>query len=153
MSMQTLHEMLRNSVNLYGDRTAFKVKKGGKFEPITYKEFYNKVEKFGTGLLAIGINKFDHVGLISENRFEWIISDLAIIGLRAVDVPCSGASSPHDIHFKLKHSDSTAAILEEEKQFAEFYSMTHNLPKIKNIILIDKIKLFSDEEDAPEWAS
>ena len=153
MSMQTLHEMLRNSVNLYGDRTAFKVKKGGKFEPITYKEFYDKVEKFGTGLLAIGINKFDHVGLISENRFEWIISDLAIIGLRAVDVPCSGASSPHDIHFKLKHSDSTAAILEEEKQFAEFYSMVHDLPKIKNIILIDKIKLFSDEEDAPEWAT
>jgi hypothetical protein len=63
----------------------------------------------------------------------------------------SGASSPHDIHFKLKHSDSTAAILEEEKQFAEFYSMAHDLPKIKNIILIDKIKLFSDEEDAPEW--
>jgi len=152
MSLQTLHEMLRNSVNLYGDRTAFKVKKYGKFEPVTYKDFYNKVEKFGTGLLAIGLKKFDHIGLISENRFEWIISDLAIIGLRAVDVPCSGASSLHDIHFKLKHSDSTAAVLEEEKQFAEFYSMAHDLPRIKNIILIDKIKLFSDEEDAPEWA-
>ena len=151
MKLQTLNEMLRNSVNLYGDRTAFKVKKDGEFEPVTYKEFYNKVEIFGTGLLAIGINKFDHVGLISENRFEWIISDLAIISLRAVDVPCSGASSLHDIHFKLKHSDSIAAILEEEKQFAEFYSMANDLPKIKNIILIDKIKLFSDEEDAPEW--
>jgi len=151
MSLQTLNEMLRNSVNLYGERIAFKVKKDGKFEPITYKEFYNKVEKFATGLLDIGIKKFDHVGLVSENRFEWIISDLAIIGLRAVDVPCSGASSLHDIHFKLKHSDSIAAILEEEKQFAEFYSIANDLPKIKNIILIDKIKLFSDEEDAPEW--
>src|SRR5680860_1090745 len=153
MSLQTLNEMLRNSVNLYGDRTAFKVKKEGKFEPVTYKEFYNKVEKFGTGLLDIGIKKFDHVGLVSENRFEWIISDMAIIGLRAVDVPCSGASSLHDIHFKLDHSDSIAAILEEEKQFAEFYSMANDLPKIKNIILIDKIKLFSDEEDAPEWTN
>jgi long-subunit acyl-CoA synthetase (AMP-forming) len=153
MSLQTLNETLRNSVNLYGERIAFKVKKDGKFEPITYKEFYNKVEKFGTGLLAIGINKFDHVGLISENRFEWIISDLAIIGLRAIDVPCSGASSLHDIRFKLDHSDSIAAILEEEKQFAEFYSMANDLPKIKNIILIDKIKLFSDEEDAPEWTN
>ncbi|MEA1939295.1 MAG: AMP-binding protein [Candidatus Caldatribacteriota bacterium] len=143
--------MLRNSVNLYGDRTAFKVKKDGKFESVTYKEFYGKVEKFGTGLHSIGINKFDHVGLVSENRFEWIISDMAIIGLHGVDVPCSGASSSHDIHFKLKHSDSTAAILEEEKQFAEFYSIVHDLPKIKNIILMDKIKLFSDEEDAPEW--
>jgi len=151
MSLQTLNEMLRNSVNLYGDRIAFKIKKEGKFVPITYKEFYDKVEKFGTGLLGIGIKKFDHVGLVSENRFEWIISDLAIISLRAIDIPCSGASSLHDIHFKLKHSDSIAAILEEEKQFAEFYSMANDLPKIKNIILIDKIKLFSDEEDAPEW--
>ncbi|GAH10668.1 unnamed protein product, partial [marine sediment metagenome] len=31
MKLQTLNEMLRNSVNLYGDRTAFKVKKDGKF--------------------------------------------------------------------------------------------------------------------------
>jgi long-subunit acyl-CoA synthetase (AMP-forming) len=153
MPLQTLNEMLRNSVNLYGDRTAFKVKEEGKFEPVTYKEFYGKVEKFGTGLYGIGIKKFDHVGLVSENRFEWIISDLAIIGLRAVDVPCSGASSLHDIRFKLEHSDSIAAILEEEKQFAEFYSMANDLPKIKNIILIDKIKLFSDKEDAPEWTN
>ena len=100
MKLQTLNEMLRNSVNLFGDRIAFKVKKDGKFAPITFKEFYNKVEKFGTGLLGIGIEKFDHVGLVSDNRFEWIISDMAIIGLRAVDVPCSGASSSHDIHFK-----------------------------------------------------
>ncbi|GAI60024.1 unnamed protein product, partial [marine sediment metagenome] len=137
--------------NLYGDRTAFKVKKDGKFVPITYQEFHKKVEIFGTGLLSIGIEKFDHVGLVSDNRFEWIISDMAIIGLRAADVPCSGTSSSYDIHFKLKHSDSIATILEEEKQFSEFYSMSHDLPKIKNIILIDKIKLFSDEEDAPEW--
>jgi len=151
MSLQTLNEMLKNSVNLYGERIAFKVKKDEKFEPVTYKEFYNKVEIFGTGLHSIGVKKFDHVGLVSENRFEWIISDLAIIGLRAVDVPCSGASSLHDIRFKLDHSDSIAAILEEEKQFAEFYSIASDLPKIKNIILIDKIKLFSNEEDAPEW--
>lgn len=151
MQLQTLHEMLKNSVNLYGERIAFQVKKDGKFEPVTYKEFYSKVKKFGTGLLDIGIKKFDHIGLVSENRFEWIISDMAIIGLRAVDVPCSGNSSSQDIFFKLNHSDSTAAILEGEKQFAEFYSMDHDLPKIKNIILIDKIKLFSDKEDAPEW--
>ena len=153
MSLLTLNEMLRNSVNLYGDRTAFKVKKDGKFASITYKEFYNKVEKFGTGLLAIGIEKFDHVGLVSDNRFEWIISDMAIIGIRAVDVPCSGASSSHDIHFKLNHSDAQAAILEGEKQFSEFYSIVKDLPKIKNIILIDKIKLFSEKEDAPEWTT
>ena len=151
MKLQTLNEMLRNSVNLYGDRTAFKVKKDGKFAPITYKEFYNKVEKFGTGLLGIGIKKLDHVGLVSDNRFEWIIADMAIIGLRAVDVPCSGNSSSQDISFKLNHSEAQATILEGEKQFVNFYKIAKDLPKIKNIILYDKIKMFSEKEDAPKW--
>ena len=151
MKLQTLNEMLRNSVNLYGDRTAFKVKKDGKFAPITYQEFYKKVVIFGTGLLGIGIEKFDHVGLVSDNRFEWIISDMAIIGLRAADVPCSGVSSSHDIYFKLQHSDSTASILEGEAQFSNFYKMAKDLPKIKNIILYDRVKIFSEKEDIPEW--
>ncbi|MBC8499954.1 MAG: long-chain fatty acid--CoA ligase [Candidatus Atribacteria bacterium] len=151
MKLQTLNEMLRNSVNLYGDRTAFKVKKDGKFAPITYQEFYKKVEIFGTGLLSIGIEKFDHVGLVSDNRFEWIISDMAIIGLRAADVPCSGNSSSQDIYFKLSHSEAQATILEGETQFSNFYKIAKDLPKIKNVILYDKIKMFSKKEDTPEW--
>lgn len=153
MKSQTLNEMLRDSVNLYGDRAAFKVKKDGKFAPITYKEFYNKVETFGTGLLGIGIEKFDHVGLVSDNRFEWIITDMAIIGLRAVDVPCSGNSSSQDIYFKLNHSEAQATILEGEKQFLNYYKIAKGLPKIKNIILYDRIKIFSKEEATPEWTT
>src|SRR5665648_963163 len=132
MKLQTLNEMLRNSVNLYGERTAFKVKKDGKFTPITYQEFYKKVEIFGTGLLSIGMEKFDNVGLVSDNRFEWIISDMAIIGSRMADVPCSGNSSPQDIYFKLNHSDAKATILEGEMQFSNFYKIAKDLPKIKN---------------------
>jgi len=153
MSLQTLNEMLRNSVNLYGDRPAFKVKKEGKFVPITYQEFYKKVESFGTGLLNIGIEKFDHIGLISNNRFEWIIADLAIIGLRAVDVPCSGDSSSHDIQFKLNHSEAKATILEGEKQFIDFYQVSKDLPLIKNIILFNKVNMFSEQDGSPEWAT
>src|SRR5665648_22380 len=152
MKLQTLNEMLRNSVNLYGERTAFKVKKDGKFTPITYQEFYKKVEIFGTGLLSIGMEKFDNVGLVSDNRFEWIISDMAIIGSRMADVPCSGNSSPQDIYFKLNHSDSKATILEGEMQFSNFYKIAKDLPKIKNIILYDRVKVFSEKEDTPEWA-
>jgi len=151
MHVNTIFEMLKNTVDANKDRIAFQIKKGRKFTSISYQEFYKKVKNFGTGLYSIGIKSFDHVGLVSENRFEWIISDLSIIGLRAVDVPCSGTSSSQDIHFKLKHSDSVATILEGEQQFAEFYSMSHDLPQIKTVILFDKIKVFSFKEDVPEW--
>lgn len=151
-SFKTLPEMLKESVKKYKNKPAFKIKESGKFIPVSFEELYHRIKAFGTGLLDIGIKELDHVGLISENRLEWIISDLAIIHLRAADVPCSGNSSSKDIYFKLNHSDSTAAILEGEKQLVKFFQMPQTLPNIKNIVLLDKIKLFCEKGEAPEWA-
>ena len=144
--------MLRNSVDQYAQRAAFKIKKEGKFVPITYEELYQKIKSFGTGLVHIGQQSLDHIALVSENRLEWMISDMAITGIRGTDVPCSGNSSARDIEFKLTHSDANAVILEGEKQFVQFYQIQDKLPKIKNVILMDKIKVFSEKEETPEWA-
>ncbi|MCJ7790507.1 MAG: hypothetical protein MUP69_10120 [Candidatus Atribacteria bacterium] len=57
MLSQTLNEMLRNGINLYDDKTAFKVKKERKFISIYYQEFYNKVEKIGGNNDAVANNK------------------------------------------------------------------------------------------------
>ncbi|HOR42788.1 MAG TPA: long-chain fatty acid--CoA ligase [Atribacterota bacterium] len=148
---KTLTEIIKDNVKKYAEKPAFKIKQDGKFVPITYQEFYQKIKCLGTGLLDIGLKELDHVGLISENRLEWIISDMAMIHLRIVDVPCSENSSSKDIYFKLNHSDSSAVFLEGEKQLTNFLQAPHPLPNIKNIILIDKINIFADPGDAPEW--
>ncbi|MBU1204483.1 MAG: long-chain fatty acid--CoA ligase, partial [Nanoarchaeota archaeon] len=150
---KTLNEMLKKVIGLYGDSPAFKTKKAKdkKFKSISYREIYNRIEGFGTGLKNIGVNESDHIALISENRLEWIIADLATIGLRAVDVPQPGGIGSQDIYFKLNHSDSKAAILEGEKEFSNFYNVEKDLPEIKNIVLIDKVNMFSKKDDAPEW--
>ncbi|MDD4363420.1 MAG: long-chain fatty acid--CoA ligase [Atribacterota bacterium] len=152
-SFKTLTEMLKNNTKNFGNKIAFKVKKQNEFEPITYNELYEKIKELGTGFLEIGIKEFDHVGLVSENRLEWIISDMAVIHLRAADVPCSGNSSSKDLYFKLNHSDASSVILEGEKQFNSFLQINNPLPKIKNIILIDKIDVFSKSDEVPEWAN
>jgi long-chain acyl-CoA synthetase len=157
--METLIDMLKNSVNLYCENIAFKIKKesvtnfaqlndsiidnskGGKFISISYLELYDKIGDFGTGLLDIGIKSFEHIGLISSNRLEWILSDLAIIGLRATDIPCSENSTIQDIIFKLNHADCTSVILEDKKQFNKFYRAIDKFPNIKNVIIIDKFDL------------
>ena len=151
MTLRTLNEMLLNSRDKFRDRAAFKVKNGAKFEEISFGEFYQKVEQFGTGLLELGFKKGDHIGLISENRLEWIISDLAIIGIGAADVPASGNSFASDIAFKLNHSDSIATILEGEKIFTEFLKVFSEIPNIKHIILLEPIKVFSEPDEAQGW--
>ncbi len=151
-SFKTLTEMLKESVKKYSEKPAFKIKEGGEFVPVSYRNFLDRVRSFGTGLLDIGIKELDHIGLVSENRFEWIVTDMAIMHIRAVDVPSSGTSSPRDIFFKLTHSDSNAVILEGEKQLVNYLNMPEKIPAIKNIILFDKINIFSHpEEGIPEW--
>ncbi|HKK83387.1 MAG TPA: AMP-binding protein, partial [Atribacterota bacterium] len=97
MSLKTLNEMLVQSTDKFKQKPAFKVKKHKQFIPINYQELYQKVKNFGTGLLELGFKKGNHIGLISENRLEWILSDLAIIGIGAVDVPASGNSYARDV--------------------------------------------------------
>ena len=55
---KTLNEMLKKVVDLYGDSSAFKTKKAKdkKFKSISYRELYNRIESFGTGLKNIGVN-------------------------------------------------------------------------------------------------
>ncbi|MDD3640223.1 MAG: long-chain fatty acid--CoA ligase [Atribacterota bacterium] len=152
MSLKTLNEMLDQSAEKFKDRSAFKVKKHGQFVPVNYGDFYKNVQELGTGLLELGFSKGDHIGLISENRWEWILSDLAIIGIGAVDVPASGNSYARDMAFKLNHSDSIATILEGEKLLREFSKVSSLLPNIKKLIIIEPVTVFSEEKESPEWA-
>jgi long-chain acyl-CoA synthetase len=151
MPLATLNEMLAQSAQKFQDRPAFKVKKHGRFVSINYKELYQNVQELGTSLLELGFKKGDHIGLISENRLEWILSDLALIGIGAIDVPASGNSYAKDIAFKLHHSDSIASILEGEKALKEFFKIQSQIPNIKKLIIIDPVTVFCEEEEAPEW--
>ena len=73
---------------------------------------------------------------------------MAIMHIRAVDVPSSGTSSPRDI-FKLTHLTLMLSFL-KAKQLVNYLNMPESA--IKNIILFDKINIFSHpEEGIPEW--
>ncbi|WP_319560628.1 AMP-binding protein [Marispirochaeta sp.] len=59
----------------------------GIFQPTTFPVFAREFKSFAAGLHNLNVKKGDHVGLISENRKEWLISDLGILALGAADVP------------------------------------------------------------------
>src|SRR5665647_2932073 len=64
-------------------------KVNGVFEGISYQEFKVETENFALGLAALGVKRGDKVAIMAENRPEWVYSDMAILGLGAVDVPLS----------------------------------------------------------------
>ncbi len=109
----------------------------GTFKSVTYGELYTMVSEFGAGLLASGIKRNDHIGIISDNRKEWIIADLAILGIGAVDVPRGSDSTADEIEYILNHGDCHVALAENKKQLEKIISKKKNLPELKRIIVMD----------------
>ncbi len=134
----TIPKLLKESVSRFGDLTVQLAKdESGVFQPTTYRQLYEEVAAFAVGLRSVGVRRGDHVGLISDNRKEWLIADLAIIGLGAADVPRGCDSMEHEIKYILGFSDCRIAIAENDKQVEKIYSGIDSLPVLSTIIVLD----------------
>ncbi|HUX59960.1 MAG TPA: long-chain fatty acid--CoA ligase [Ignavibacteriaceae bacterium] len=109
-----------------------------KFVGISYKEFRDQTESFAFGLLAIGIKKNDKVAIIAENRPEWVYSDMAILGIGAIDVPLYPSLTADSIEFILNNSESKAIVVSNKFQLNKILKIKDNCRYLKFIILINE---------------
>ena len=75
----------------------------GEYKGITYSEFKEETDNFAYGLIALGVKKGDKIAIISENRPEWVYSDMAILSLGAIDVPMYPSLTASSIEFILNN--------------------------------------------------
>lgn len=90
----------------------FESKKGA-WEEMTWSEYGSQVQMVAGWLRAQGIGRGDKVAIISANRPEWIICDLAILSLGAVSVPIYATSAPADIQYVLEHSQAKLVCVDQ----------------------------------------
>jgi long-chain acyl-CoA synthetase len=86
-------------------------KVNGAWVPMTYGETAARVRALARGLIGLGIAPGDRVALISENRPEWPIADLAIMAAGGITVPHFATNTPDDHRHILTHSGARGAIL------------------------------------------
>lgn len=83
----------------------------GTWESLSWSETEKKVKQLAAGLKHLGIKPGDKIVIVSENRPEWIISDLAINTLNAVTVPAYTTNTEDDHKYIIEHSDAKAIIV------------------------------------------
>ena len=77
---------LKDIASRFPERIAFRDKKFGIWNEISYKEFWLQVNYVGCALNYFGIGKSDKVAIHSENRPEWLISDIGAQAIGAISV-------------------------------------------------------------------
>ena len=130
--------MIQKNVRDYPNLTAqYSKNEAGDFQPTTFAEMYSEILAYAAGLREAGIKRADHVGFISDNRKEWLISSLALHCLGAADVPRGCDSMAGELAYILSFGDCTSVILENETQLKKILSIRAQCPQIKMFIIID----------------
>jgi long-chain acyl-CoA synthetase len=95
------------------------------------------VENLSLGLRHLGICPGDRVALISENRYEWAVADLAILGLGGVTVPIYATLTPEQCRVILADSGARAIFVSNAAQLAKVRAVQRDLPELEFVIPID----------------
>ena len=111
MKFTDLKDMLNQTGEVYGDRPAyiFKTEEKGKFRTITHKEFRENINALGTTLIQMGL-KDKRIAVISENRYEWELSYLAVAAGVGVIVPLDKALPDNELESLILRSQVEAII-------------------------------------------
>ncbi len=139
VEFSTLTEMFARLTAKYkgSGRYVYRYKLDGKYVGITYDEFYKKIELFAHGLHSLGLKHGEKVAILSENRPEWPISDLACLALGLVDVPIFPTLTAKQIEYILTDGDVSAVIVSNAFQLSKILRIRDNLKKLRHVIIMN----------------
>ncbi|MEN8929302.1 MAG: AMP-binding protein, partial [Flavobacteriales bacterium] len=109
----------------YPQDDCFVDKRGGKWVKTSTKEYVNKAMEMSRGLIKMGIKPGDKVALISNNRSEWNIADVAILQIGAVSVPIYPTITEKEYTYIFNNAEIKLAIVSDE----ELYEKVSNIKK------------------------
>jgi long-chain acyl-CoA synthetase len=137
---QTLPLMLRERFRTIPTVAAQYAKDAeGRFQPKTYRQFYEEIRFVASGLLDLGIKRGDRIGLISDNRQEWMVTDFAILSLGAVDVPRGCDSTEQELRYILGFTECALCFVENQKQAAKILNLRPELPLLKTLVVYETV--------------
>jgi long-chain acyl-CoA synthetase len=121
---------------------------GGAYVPKSYRRFYEEVRYAAGGLLELGVRRGDRVGIIADNRQEWMAADFGILSIGAADVPRGGDATTGELTYILGSTVCEVVFAENQKQARKLLSIRGGLPALKTLITFDPLDSGTEEEAA-----
>jgi long-chain acyl-CoA synthetase len=113
------------------------LKKEGLWLRISGDAFIARVRAVALGLSSLGVRKGDRVALLSENRPDWSVVDLAILSLGAVNVPIYTTQAPDQVRFILEDSGARLLFVSGKKVFQHARPGVDPVASLENVIFFD----------------
>ncbi|MFO1095303.1 MAG: AMP-dependent synthetase/ligase [Planctomycetaceae bacterium] len=127
-NLSALH---RATCTRLGPLPAVKFKRDGLWHSFSWSDYRRRADEVAAGLIGIGVQPGDRVAILSENRWEWLVADHAILSTGALDVPIHAPSTPAQIQYQLEHSGACGVMVSTREQWEKVASVASQLPELK----------------------
>jgi long-chain acyl-CoA synthetase len=144
----TLPQMLRERSRLTPERIAIRQKDFGIWKPLHWDGYYQRACHFGLGLRALGLPAGGHVGVISENRIEWVLTQMGAGLVGAVTVGVYPTSPSSEVAYVVGHADIEIMVCEDQEQTDKLLEALDQLPRLRKIVVMETkgLRSFSPEQ-------
>jgi len=133
----TLIELFLEAVEKYAKPDAFLAKSSGKYGGVSSGEALRQVAGLAAALARLGVEPGDRIAILAENRIEWALTDYAVLGLGACDVPIYPTLLEPDIEFILRDSGAKGIIVSTESQLQKVLKIRPRLSELKFTLTMD----------------
>jgi long-chain acyl-CoA synthetase len=99
----------------------------------SFADLAETVRELAKGLVALGVEPGDRVGILGQTRAEWTWCDLAVLAAGGVGVPVYHTNSPEECQFVLEHSGAKIILCEDAEQVAKIERVRGELPQLQHV--------------------
>ncbi|WP_246050994.1 AMP-binding protein, partial [Nocardioides guangzhouensis] len=116
---------------------AFRFPDGDTWTSVTWKEAGDEVSRLAAGLMALGIEPEQRVGIASGTRYEWILADLAIMCAGAATTTVYPSTNAEDTSYILSDSECHVVFAEDDEQIKKLVDNKAELPHVAKVVTFD----------------
>ncbi len=120
-----------------GAAEAYRFPRGETWESVTWDQAGERVKRLAAGLVSLGVEPEQRVGIASATRYEWILADLAVMCAGAATTTVYPSTNTEDTAYILGDSGSRVVFAEDDEQIAKLNASRADLPEIVKVVTFD----------------
>jgi long-chain acyl-CoA synthetase len=139
MEFRNLAQVLPAQARRLGEATALRFKRLGLYHDLSWNTYHRLAERLAAALVAVGVQPGDRVGLLAENRWEWLVTDLAILMAGGVTVSPHAPLTARQVQYQLDHAEAVWAFVSDAAQAAKLASVRDELPRLRGVVAFEAV--------------
>src|SRR5579864_1007791 len=142
----TYPKLLRLNAREFGGEIALREKDFGLWKLFTWSDYQSRVHDFALGLVELGLGRGDVIGIIGDNRPDWVSAEIATHAIGAMSLGLYRDVLDEEAAYLLSYGEAKLVFAEDEEQVDKLLALADRMPHLKHIVYSDSrgLRKYSD---------